>query len=48
MLLIVSFELLQLITCIGVFDIDDILLNGVSCYIGIILYCKGISKLIGY
>lgn len=44
--LILIFEILQFVTCIGVFDIDDIMLNSISCYIGIIVYVKAINKLI--
>lgn len=36
--LIIFFESLQFITCLGFFDIDDILINTLSCFIGIILY----------
>lgn len=31
-------EILQFITCLGFFDIDDIVINTFSCFLGIILY----------
>lgn len=45
-LLIVGFEIMQFVTCVGVLDIDDIILNSISCYIGIIVYLKAKSKLV--
>lgn len=39
-ILILSFELIQFITCVGFFDVDDIILNAFSSLIGIILYCS--------
>ncbi|TDY05470.1 UNVERIFIED_CONTAM: glycopeptide antibiotics resistance protein [Lysinibacillus xylanilyticus] len=37
-LLILSVEILQLILFLGSFDIDDIILNQLSCFIGFILF----------
>lgn len=36
--IILCFEILQFITCLGFFDIDDILFNTISCFLGIVLY----------
>lgn len=35
--LILFFEILQFVTCLGFFDIDDILVNVISCFLGILL-----------
>ena len=37
-LLILFFEVFQFVTCIGFFDIDDIILNSLFCFIGIIIF----------
>ncbi|WP_445683014.1 VanZ family protein [Solibacillus sp. FSL K6-4121] len=37
-LIIISVETLQLILLLGIFDIDDIILNLLSCFIGFILF----------
>lgn len=42
---IVFFEVFQLVSCLGSFDIDDIIMNFLSCYIGIIIY-RAIEKVI--
>lgn len=46
LLLICSIEILQLIFFLGSFDIDDIILNLVSCVIGFMLFltCKNVLK----
>lgn len=36
--IIIFFEIIQFFSCLGFFDIDDILLNTFSCFLGIILY----------
>lgn len=38
LLIILSFELIQFITCMGFFDVDDIFLNAFSSLLGIILF----------
>lgn len=37
-IIIIFFEIIQFFSCLGFFDIDDILLNTFSCFLGIILY----------
>jgi len=37
-LLILFFEIVQFVLCMGWFDVDDIILNEFSCFIGMILY----------
>ena len=44
-LLIFLFEMIQFVICIGTFDVDDIILNGSFCYIGIVLYKWLIDKI---
>lgn len=46
LMLICSIEILQLIFYVGSFDVDDIILNQISCIIGFILFkvCKNIFK----
>lgn len=46
-LLILCFELTQFITCLGFFDVDDIILNSLFCFIGIIVWsgCRKIHFL---
>lgn len=36
--LIVGFEVFQLVSCLGSFDVDDIIMNFLSCIIGILVY----------
>lgn len=38
LLIIISVEVLQLVLYLGSFDVDDIILNGISCSIGFILF----------
>ena len=40
MILILCFEVFQFIVCVGTFDVDDIILNGISCFIGLYLFDK--------
>ncbi|WP_375199170.1 VanZ family protein [Bacillus sp. RS11] len=46
LLLICSIEILQLIFYVGSFDVDDIILNQISCIIGFVLFkvCKNVFK----
>ncbi|MGE7942672.1 VanZ family protein [Lysinibacillus xylanilyticus] len=48
LLLIFSIEILQFILFLGSFDIDDIILNLLSCFIGFMLFitCKNIFKVV--
>ncbi|MGE7951192.1 VanZ family protein [Lysinibacillus xylanilyticus] len=48
LLLIFSIEILQIILFLGSFDIDDIILNLLSCFIGFMLFitCKNIFKIV--
>lgn len=47
-LLICSIEILQLIFFLGSFDIDDIILNQLSCFIGFMLFiaCRNAFKVV--
>ena len=49
-LIIISVETLQLILLLGIFDIDDIILNLLSCFIGFILFkaYKKIFKVVSW
>lgn len=44
-LIILTFELIQFFTCIGYFDIDDIILNLLSSSIGFVVYLIIIDKI---
>ena len=48
LLLICSIEILQLIFYVGSFDVDDIILNQISCIIGFVLFkvCKNVFKVV--
>jgi glycopeptide antibiotics resistance protein len=48
LLLICSIETLQFISFLGSFDIDDIILNQLSCLIGFLLFimCKNVIKVV--
>lgn len=50
LLLIFSIEILQIIFYVGSFDIDDIILNLLSCFIGFMLFItyKNIFKVVSY
>ncbi|KZN99330.1 VanZ family protein [Bacillus badius] len=46
--LICSIEIIQLISFLGSFDVDDIILNQLSCFIGFMLFvtCKNAFKIV--
>lgn len=43
--LILFFEVVQFVTCVGFFDVDDIIMNGFSCLIGITFASLIIKKI---
>ena len=45
MILILCFGVFQFIICVGTFDVDDIILNGIPCFIGLYLFDKVYKKI---